>query len=490
MSQNISVESTTRSSPNPSINPVLQAALSSLDVQLEDELARYRRQRSGRPVMSLRGLGRHQTRKPIELISVERVSTPTQPPALGMSTAPPIMFPLAMVKPIPEGIPTQESDRDQTTQTGQWETASAAMSEPTSGGVVPFPANTTDNNLTAEEPVTNSLNRPEESADGRGDLVTVSATQTPPEDYLESSEKLLRSLAEEEKSAPPRKRFTDKLLTPLGVGSILLLLLSSATIAYLITNRATIAALGFDLLFASKTPTTAQRSTETPVAKGVPAKDSPVVNGPDLASDEFVDLNLNTLSHLEGNSKPSPSPSPAQVPSLPALPDSGAIGTAPAVVPNSALPRRSSDLSSVLLPPAPQPGVVPSTAAPQVAPLPSTAASTQRANTPSSASTKSNSKPSPKSAKPTVTKKPQASPPPEQVAASSTGKLNGYYYVLVNSTSESALEKARTIVPDAYVENFPKGSRIQMGVFKTESEAKTLIEELQRQGISASLYHH
>ena len=488
MSQNISVESTTRSSPNPSINPVLQAALVSLDVQLEEELARYRRQRSGRPVTSLRGLGRHQTRKPIELISVERVSSPTQQPALGMSTAPPVMFPLAMVKPIPEGTPTQESDREQITQTGQLETASAAISEPTSGGVVPFPANATDNNLTAEESVTQSLNRPEESADGRGDLVTVAATQTPPQDYLESSEKLLRSLAEEEKSAPPRKRFTDKLLTPLGVGSILLLLLSSATLAYLITNRATIAALGFDLLFASKTPTTAQRSTETSVPQGAPANDSPVVNGPDLASDEFVDLNLNTLSHLEGNSKPSPSPSPAQVPSLPALPNTGAIGTAPSVVPNSALPRRSSDLSSVLLPPTPPPGVVPSTTAPQVAPLP-TAASTQRANTASSASTKSKSKPSTTAAKPTVTKKPQASSSPEQVAASSTGKVDGYYYVLVNSTSESALEQARTIVADAYVENFPKGSRIQMGAFKTESEAKTLIEELKRQGISASIYH-
>jgi cell division septation protein DedD len=50
------------------------------------------------------------------------------------------------------------------------------------------------------------------------------------------------------------------------------------------------------------------------------------------------------------------------------------------------------------------------------------------------------------------------------------------------------LEQARTVVPDAYVRDFPKGSRIQMGAFKTESEAKRLVEELQRQGISASIY--
>jgi cell division septation protein DedD len=82
----------------------------------------------------------------------------------------------------------------------------------------------------------------------------------------------------------------------------------------------------------------------------------------------------------------------------------------------------------------------------------------------------------------------QASPSPEQVAASTASSSDDYYFVLLNSGSESALEQARTVVPDAYVRDFPQGTLIQMGAFKRESEAKTLVEELKQQGIFASIY--
>ena len=472
MSQNISVESSTHSSA--SINPVLQAALGSLDVQLEEELARYRRQRAGRPVMSPRGLGRHQIRKPIELISVERVGGQTHRPALGMSTAPVVSFPLFMVNPTSVATPAQDANPEPIGQTAQL----ATSSEPNSGGVVPSPANAA-NNLAPESSITKPLNP--ESADGGGNLATVAAAQAQPDDYLESSEQLLRSLAEEETIAPPKKRFTDRLLTPLSVGLMLLLLLSSATIAFIVNNPATLKAFGLDRFFGSKPPTVAQSPIAAPVAKN----DAPIVNGPDLASDEFVDLNLNTLSRLEAT--PKPSASPAQVAPLTALPN-GATMAAPPVVPNSALPRRSADLSSALLQSSPQAGVVPSAGLPQVAPLPAPAASAPRANTSSPASAKSKSSPtSAKSSKSSAKKNSPASSSSAPVANSSAAQPDGFYYVLVNYGSESALEQARTVVPDAYVRDFPKGARIQMGAFKTESEAKTLVEELQRQGISASI---
>jgi cell division septation protein DedD len=92
-------------------------------------------------------------------------------------------------------------------------------------------------------------------------------------------------------------------------------------------------------------------------------------------------------------------------------------------------------------------------------------------------------------AKSTGTKTPQASPSPAQVAASSGAAGGKYYYVLVNDAGKRSLEKVKTIVPDAYVENFPQGARIQMGAFKREAEATTLVEELKQQGISASIYH-
>jgi serine/threonine-protein kinase len=63
-----------------------------------------------------------------------------------------------------------------------------------------------------------------------------------------------------------------------------------------------------------------------------------------------------------------------------------------------------------------------------------------------------------------------------------------FYYVLVDSTNDRALEQTRKVVPDAYVRNFPQGNRIQMGAFLRESEATTLVEQLKQQGISASIY--
>jgi cell division septation protein DedD len=56
-------------------------------------------------------------------------------------------------------------------------------------------------------------------------------------------------------------------------------------------------------------------------------------------------------------------------------------------------------------------------------------------------------------------------------------------------SSDRDLQKARTVVPDAYVERFPQGTRIQLGAFDRESQAKTLLNELKRQGMNASIYH-
>ena len=512
MSQNISVEST--SSTNLGINPVLQAALSSLDVQLEEELARYRRQRAGRPLMSPKGLGRNQTHKPIDLMSVRGGNQP-QRPALGMSTAPLASFPLFMVQPGPEASPADETHQ-QKAQPSPMNIASGA-----SPGMVVADQNQADDNLGIQHG-TQPLTPPNESA-GRGDLATVGVSQSPPEDYLESSEQLLRSLAEAETVPAPKKHFTEKLLTPLGVGSILLLLLSSATAVYFLSNPSSFAAL-LDRFFGSKTPTPAQNNIE-PKTTSNSGENTPVVNGPDLASDEFVDLNLNTLSHLETSPKPSPSASSVQVPSLPTLPNAGAATTiAPSVVPNTALPRRSADLSSVLLGPNSQAGSAPYAPIPRVAPLPAPATAAPKSSTPKSSKAKAKTsspastqlnkltqsksskaktsspastqlnkstqtKPAAASATSTVKKKPQASPSPAPVAASTVGVPGSYYYVFLNSGGESALEQARTIVPDAYLENFPQGTRIQMGAFPTESEAKTMVEKLQGQGLSASIYH-
>jgi hypothetical protein len=414
------------------------------------------------------------------LISIEKSKGKTQPLALGMSTAPTVSFPLPGVNQTPAAEPPNQTSSELVAQT----------SEPDDFSLTKAAAD----NLAGKESVTEQLTPPKELAEQESSLVPLAADEEPPEDYLESSEKLLRSLSEQEESVQPEKRSPNKLLTPLGVGSILLILLSSATLVYLLTNRATLTALG---LFGSKTPATAKNSTQTTVTKAEPAKDAPIVNGPNLASEEFVDLNLNTLSHLPANPTPSVSPSP--VPSLPELPNAGVPATAPSVVPNSALPRRSSDLSRALLTPSLPQGTVFPRATTSMTPVPAAALSVLSAKTPlpALAAKKAPSAPaipaakkeSPTAAKSAATKTPQASPSPAQVAASSGAAGGKYYYVLVNDTGKRTLEKAKTIAPDAYVENFPQGARIQMGAFKREAEATTLVEDLKQQGISASIYH-
>ncbi len=480
MSQNTSVESSTPTISNPSINPVLQAALASIDVQLEEELARYRRQRAGRPVMPARGLGRYQARKPLELIAVDHDQNKTQRPALGMSTAPQISFPLVMNQ-MPTAAPARETNQELTDQIDSEHPLSSTSTEPTS----PLVASSRSNAVAehSAQGVSEPQSRPDKSAEVGGDLVPLAAAQSPPEDYLESSEQLLRSLSEEQVDTTPKKRFAERFLSPLGVGSILLLLLSSATLIYIFRNPSTLSALGFNRLFGSKTPTTAQTQPKTTQAKSTPTQNTPTLKGPDLTSKEFAEVNLGTLSHLDTNA--SPTPTPSAVPSVSNLPDTGLTTQAPPVVPNSALPPgRSGDISSALLPSPGQQGTIPSRVAP-VAPLPSLPTAMPRMNTSNYPATKL----SPAPPLPAATQQSKASPTATQGAESSVPARGGFYYVLMNYGSDSDLAKAKTAVPDAYVERFPQGSQIQMGAFKRESQAKTLVERLKAQGINASIYH-
>lgn len=82
-------------------------------------------------------------------------------------------------------------------------------------------------------------------------------------------------------------------------------------------------------------------------------------------------------------------------------------------------------------------------------------------------------------------KKRQAEPSPEPSASKPTAPL---YYVLVNDDGDRALEAARAIIGDAFVRDFPEGTRIQMGAFSIEAEANALVNQLQQQGIAASIY--
>jgi hypothetical protein len=284
------------------------------------------------------------------------------------------------------------------------------------------------------------------------------------DDYLESSEHLLRSLADDEADlrTTPAPRMLDTLLTPLGLGSMVLLLLSSITLGYVITHPNGLPFMGAD----RSEDTTAEAGDDLTVPEDDTAvSDTPFT--PDLSSQEFRDLNLDTLSTLpedrvDGRTDElagaalseddgetaitNPSDTTATTPTAQSTP-----ATQPQQAQAAAPVARST--------PTPAPAASAPVPRPQPAPSPSRAAA-----------------PSPP---------PQRTPAPSPVAAAPAAAPEIYYYVVTDYTGDAALGAAQDVVPDAYVRNFSSGAVVQFGAFSEEGRARTLLQDLQNQGISA-----
>ncbi|NEO99877.1 MAG: SPOR domain-containing protein [Symploca sp. SIO2E9] len=446
MSKNNSIESYT-------INPVLQAALASLDVQLEEELARYRRQQAGRPVTSPRGLGRNQTRKPLQLISLDSETQDNQQPASEMSNAAPeISIPLKLLDLKPEVVPIQENFSD-VSKTSEPDNQTETGSGTGEIRVLPSNLNLADSSATETSESEQPPPRPPRAPLG-GSLVHSAPAQTPPEDYLESSQQLLQSLEEEEGSNNSPEDLTNKMPNPLGVGLALFLLLCCASVAYTVYDPSILADLGLESFFGQSRLKTAQNPVPAP-------EDGSIPNIPNLASEEFPDVNRNTLSLLEASQTPTPS----SVPPTSDLSKPTTTESEPSSNLNQPVARGSSNLSQVLLPPPLPPTVLPPVIVPPA----------------------NNSNPVQEETQQS-TPKLEASPTPESALASPIPTNDKYYYVLIDYDDEGTLDSAREIVPDAYVRNLPEGTKIQMGAFDTEADAESLVTRLQQEGISASIY--
>jgi len=329
-------------------------------------------------------------------------------------------------------------------------------------------------------------------------LLNLTTTQLPPDDYLESSEELLRGLAAEEAEARVERGFMHSLLTPLGLGSMLLLLLSSATFGYVLMNPSVLRPLGWGRSPNAASSTTPANST------GVAPTNAEAVglpNSPNLASKEFVDLNLGTLSTLKANSgagKTTATPGKSvAVPKVTAVPSTsgGAKGarsttTAPATsgdVPGAAAPYVVQPVSpplSIAPPPPPaaiynQPAVeqpieryAPEPAAPR-------AARVEPAPIPIA--------PEPVAPQPRVA---EPEPASSATAAKPTGNSAYDYKVVTEYNGDATLDQAQKAIPDAYVRNFPDGARIQLGAFDEAGKAEELVEKLEKQGIPAKVEQH
>ncbi|HEY9816882.1 MAG TPA: SPOR domain-containing protein [Candidatus Obscuribacterales bacterium] len=387
------------------LHPLLQAALLGLDTELDQELARYRRQRSLKPGRSPRRAQR----------SMHEPQERTPLPALAAGTA-------ALA-----GLQSRQT---------------AASPEQ---AIAPTPAAlTAPGNQPLDTPV--------------------------PDDYLESSEELLRSLADEAPPSPQPTYEPDEdepgivasLLTPLGIGSMLLLLLSSATLGYVILNPSLVGLPRLGQWGSDRS--TAESVVSSSTQGGIP--------NPNLAEEEFVDLGLDTLSTLPRTGQPS-QPSPPSANAAAPAPSANAPTTAPtttstalttqlqpALTPEVVEPSPSveSDSSDVVYVPDPEPVAV-APAAPVQPPAP------EPAYTPAPA------------------------PAPAETAAAPSTAPSNYYYVVTDYSGDRSLDDARQAVEDAYVRNFPDaGAQVQFGAFSDPERAEALLNELADQGIPAEIY--
>ncbi len=277
MSQNPLLNSGSQPSKTPGLKPVLAAALACLEVQLDQELARYRRTKTTYRTPSQSHLGSSSSSQPQQFTEIT-AATPTA--SYELSPTPPVSVPEThKVEPIPQTIP--ERPKVEPTPPGD---------RSDSGSIVPTVVKDSQNE--------NNIN-------------------SEPDDYLESSEALLRSLTEEQPSNQKRTSTADSLLSPLGIGSMLLLLVASVTLGYVVFNPKSLSHFSFSGLFGGDTSKNAD-NTDLGVNKAKTVAQpqlTPIPKYPNLATDEFPEVNNpNDVVNLKPKAKPTPTvlPKPAQ----------------------------------------------------------------------------------------------------------------------------------------------------------------------------------
>lgn len=415
MSQRSSVKSP-KQSPNP-INPYLQNVLGCLDINLEAEMNQYRRQR-------------------------QRSQQWVAPSAVNPSPRPSV----DLISPAADGEPV--------------------VSLPTSAETKTRPTIELETRSPNAQLAILSNNTPEQNPNSghgvRTSNIGIDNSQKSPNKYLESSEELLRSLEEEEKSEPQAApSLMSSLLTPAGLAFMFLFLLSCTALSYTIINPSIWRQVVFNQ--GKQNP---KLATE-PTNKVAQSNQNELPKAPNLASKEFLDLDLSTLSNVKPTPKPIPLPSVK--PSVPPIPQ-GVTGV---------------NLPNIKTPPPPNIGGtniggtnnqgldnLPQALLPKIPPKPV--------------------EPKPSAVKPDTAKPAATSAATTKPSALNPGipikTQDGYYYVVLDYSNEQSLDMARTVVPDAYIREFPNGVKIQMGALADAKSAEQLVKELREKGITAKYY--
>ncbi|GAB1539225.1 hypothetical protein NUACC21_18910 [Scytonema sp. NUACC21] len=463
MSQNPLVGSGAQSSKPHRLKPALAAALASLEVQLDQELARYRRTRTGYRTLSQPHIGRLIGNQLQELTAISTMGEKSQLSAeesfphelenFGLATTSPgkaaleheeIPTSATAINTPPRSIAETQpkvhspAKAEEVLQREVIQSLTASVSstiEELESSLSSDPAKTKTTPPSSSVSIVTVGVKEHKIPPNLAEVdKTTDDNRLPPEDYLESSEALLRSLTEDQ---PKEKKQTssnnDSLLSPLGIGSMLLLLVASMTLGYVVFNPKSLPQISLEGWFKQTSPTNAKNTEEgAKQSTNVPSPTlAPIPKYPNLATDEFPEVrDSNDVVGLKPKPKPIPTVAPNPVP--PSFPV-------------------SSPPTQAVRPLAP-----PTTALPPTALPPPTATTS----------------PKPPSTKP----KPNGEIKPS---------VDGFYHVITDNKGNNALASVRKIIPDAYLSD--DGSLIYLGALKNKEKAQTLLQQLQSKGIKARI---
>ncbi|WP_414619063.1 hypothetical protein [Calothrix sp. CCY 0018] len=422
MSENPLYYSGLQTSKTSNLKPAISAALASLEVQLDQELSRYRRTRIAHRTPIQKSLGSLIAAKSPSSNVIAAASSQSQQNLTGKEAAAYIRQQQASIsaneiKTTPPPPPPALETFPEVTSNKELNTEIAS-----SQGQVPFPSATTNTqNQTESTPNQSSIVKADTNRNTPPENISPPKddTKSQPDDYLESSEALLRSLQEEQQPQTKKpKNNNDSLLSPLSIGSMLLLLVSSITFGYIIFNLDDLASFSLGGLFKRNEQITSSENTET--VSDVNADDKklapPVSRNPNLANDALP--NINSIDDVAG-ATPKGEPTQAAKPSNPVT------TTAPV---------------EQMSPP------VANTPAPE-----SPVSETEAVTTPQNL---------------------------DEIEPSN----GGFYNVIVDNTGNT-LAEVKKVIPDAYLS--PEGKYVYLGAFKSKTRLKNHLELLKENGITA-----
>ncbi|MEH1822984.1 MAG: hypothetical protein V7L31_28565 [Nostoc sp.] len=425
------------------LKPALAAALASLEVPLDQELARYRRTRTGL-VSNQSRVASYMSNQSQPLTAIHTTSGTTQSSVTEIKTnVPPTSVPVnnhqgtpAPTKAKIDVPPTSVAVNPEinpalatakTEELNNLNVPSTSDSAKTQTQLPPPPPNFSSSIVSALVKGTKSEN-----------LLEPDNTPKHPDDYLESSEALLRSLAEEQPESKNPSNSSDTLLSPLGIGSMLLLLVASLTLGYVVFNPKSLPQWNLGNLFNGNSSPTPENAEEvgSNVQRQIQPPNTSMPKYPNLANEEFPEVrDPNDVVGL----KPKVQPNPAVVPN-------------PIVPQNPPNPEANTALkptNPIALAPVPTLQSLPPLNLPPTSPI----------------------KTSPKA----------IATLPKQNAEIKPG-TDGFYHIVIDNKG-AAFASARQVIPDAYLS--PSKELIYLGAFKTKEQVKQQMQLLQARGIKA-----